>query len=469
MKLLLAIIVSVATMQPVDAQDIAIMQKRVSISAQDAEITNVLDDISRKSGVNFSYNSDLLKNHKVSLNRQDCELQHVLDAILSESLTYSVIGGNIVIFEKKDQPEEQKMINISGVVRDAAQKNTLPFASVSINNSALGTISNENGRFELSVSQDFESDTLIISYLGYEAKKIPLSQLSNGTNHDINLSQYTYGLGEVLVTPVETEKIVRESITRIRSQYFNKSNVYKAFYRESYYSDSAFISRDEAVLNIYNSGNSDFTKNKMSILEGRKIVSKNQYDVLLKLRGGPFNIMDLDFANRHKEFLSNFATKYYDFTYAGKDSTDGYVYLVINFEKKNPQSGICYSGRIFVERQSKSIAKMEFEIAPDGKQLKAKNRKGETVDMQFRRMAYRVNYTRIDDKWYLQSCIGEETRQITDPHGKNTFITTIQQLIITESSGSRIFPKTGTTITRNDVISDAIMKHNANAKKKEEK
>ena len=83
MKLLLAIIVSVATMQPVDAQDIAIMQKRVSISAQDAEITNVLDDISRKSGVNFSYNSDLLKNHKVSLNRQDCELQHELDAILS--------------------------------------------------------------------------------------------------------------------------------------------------------------------------------------------------------------------------------------------------------------------------------------------------------------------------------------------------------------------------------------------------
>ena len=87
MKLLLAIIISAATMQPVSAQDSAIMQKRVSVTADNAEISNVLDDISRKSGVNFSYNSDLLKNQKVSLNRQDCELETILNTILADNIS----------------------------------------------------------------------------------------------------------------------------------------------------------------------------------------------------------------------------------------------------------------------------------------------------------------------------------------------------------------------------------------------
>jgi hypothetical protein len=80
-------------------------------------------------------------------------------------------------------------------------------------------------------------------------------------------------------------------------------------------------------------------------------------------------------------------------------------------------------------------------------------------------MAYHVNYTPIDGKWYLQSCIGEETRQITDKNGNDSYITTIQQLIITESSGSDIFPKEGTAITRKDLLSDVIVRHNANNNK----
>ena len=67
MKLLLAIIISCATMQPVAAQDSAIMQKRITVTAYNTEISNVLDDISRKSGVNFSYNSDSIQHWQFRL------------------------------------------------------------------------------------------------------------------------------------------------------------------------------------------------------------------------------------------------------------------------------------------------------------------------------------------------------------------------------------------------------------------
>ncbi|MBR4215056.1 MAG: carboxypeptidase-like regulatory domain-containing protein [Bacteroidales bacterium] len=466
MKLLLAIIISASTLQPVAAQDSAIMQKKVSVIADNAEISNVLDDISRKSGVNFSYNSDLLKNQKVSLNRQDCELETILNTILADNISYTVIGGNIVIYEKTELPAEKpQMIKVSGVVRDADQNNALPFASISLNNTALGTITNENGKFDLLINPGNQNDTLVVSYLGYSPKKIAINQLVKSQSNNIALSQHIYGLGEVLVTPVETEKIIRESVSRIHSQYYRKANVYKAFYRESYYADSSFAARDEAMLNIYKSGGSDVGKNKMAVTEGRKMMSRKQYDILLKLRGGPFNIIELDFVNRGKEFISTYAPKYYDFQYVGKDSTDQGVFLVIQFDKKSNAPGIKYSGKMFIEKTSKSIARLEFEITPDGKKLTAKNRKGETVDMVFRRMAYHVNYTPIDGKWYLQSCIGEETRQITDKNGKDSYITSIQQLIITESSGSDIFPKEGTLITRKDLLSDVIVRHNANLKK----
>ena len=466
MKLLLAIIISCATMQPVAAQDSAIMQKRITVTAYNTEISNVLDDISRKSGVNFSYNSDLLKNQKVSLNQQNCELETVLKSILADNVTYTVIGGNIVIYEKAETPAEKPAaIKISGVVRDADQNNALPFASISLNNTHLGTITNENGKFDLMINPENQNDTLVISYLGYSPKKVAIKQLIEHKSNNIPLNQQVYGLGEVVITPVETEKIIRESISRIHSQYYRKANVYKAFYRESYYTDSSFIARDEAVLNIFKSGDSDVSKSKMAVLEGRKVVSKKQYDVLLKLRGGPFNILELDFVNRQKEFISNYATKYYDFQYVGKDSTDQGVFLVIEFNKKKNAQGIHYSGKMFIDKKSKSIARLEFEIIPDGKKLTAKNNKGGTVDMVFCRTAYRVNYTPIDGKWYLQSCVGEETRKITDTNGNDNYITSIQQLIITESSGIDIFPKEGTTITRKDLLSDVIVRHNAAIKK----
>ncbi|MCQ2974244.1 MAG: carboxypeptidase-like regulatory domain-containing protein [Bacteroidales bacterium] len=464
MRKFIFLLLSLFCVEFLSAQDNIITQTKVSISVSDKEICDVLDAISLKSGVNFTYNSELLKNQKVSFSQQNCEIDKILNSILSDKLTYSVIGGNIVIFEKNEiETEETKMISIFGTIRDSEAKCVLPFATISVNNSVMGTISNENGKFELMVNKNSENDTLVISYLGYEPQKYLIRNLNNGKSHDINLVQKTYGLNEVVVNPIEIQKILKESISKVNNNFDHKKNVYKAFYRESYYTDSSFISRDEAVINILkNSG--DYSKNKMSLEQGRKFVSKNQPDVLLIISGGPYLIMDLDFVNRQKEFLSKSATRYYNYNYAGMDSVNGTYCYVINFEKRANIPGINYSGTIFIDKQSKAVSKLEFVVEPDGKELSAKNKKGETIKMVFRRMVYRIKYTKIDEKWFLQSCIGEETRQITDNKGNNTFITSIQQLIITETTGKIALPKDGTIFGRKDLISNVIIKHNSEKK-----
>ncbi|WP_034917715.1 TonB-dependent receptor [Gillisia sp. CAL575] len=70
----------------------------------------------------------------------------------------------------------------------------LPGATVSVKGSNQGTVTNFNGNFELSVSE--EATTLIITFLGYSTKEI---QLTSATNYQITLEADSQQLSEVTV------------------------------------------------------------------------------------------------------------------------------------------------------------------------------------------------------------------------------------------------------------------------------
>lgn len=61
--------------------------------------------------------------------------------------------------------------SISGQVLDAETHLPLPFASISVMDSQLGTISNSEGYFVLSSESILGTDTLLFSYMGYETFK----------------------------------------------------------------------------------------------------------------------------------------------------------------------------------------------------------------------------------------------------------------------------------------------------------
>ncbi len=61
--------------------------------------------------------------------------------------------------------------SISGQVLDAETHLPLPFASISVMDSQLGTISNSEGYFVLSSQSILGTDTLLFSYMGYETFK----------------------------------------------------------------------------------------------------------------------------------------------------------------------------------------------------------------------------------------------------------------------------------------------------------
>jgi hypothetical protein len=120
--------------------------------------------------------------------------------------------------------------SISGQVLDAETYLPLPFASISVMDSQLGTISNSEGYFVLSSQSILGTDTLLFSYMGYETfkravqdfEKSPLVYLRSV---EINLDA---------VTVYSRQLTGREIIGQVRENY-SKNHPERSEMRRMFY------------------------------------------------------------------------------------------------------------------------------------------------------------------------------------------------------------------------------------------
>lgn len=108
---------------------------------------------------------------------------------------------------------------ISGIVIDSESLIPLQNANVFLASSKLGTTTDQQGKFSLTSSYD--SDTLIISYLGYKQVKIPVSQIKLNQKFSLDriiLPSQTIlveaSIGKKGITPLTFEKIKRDEIQK---------------------------------------------------------------------------------------------------------------------------------------------------------------------------------------------------------------------------------------------------------------
>lgn len=59
-----------------------------------------------------------------------------------------------------------------GVVKDSETKNPIPYVNIGIVKKNVGTVSNNEGKFNLEIPSMFENDTIKLSSIGYQSKSI---------------------------------------------------------------------------------------------------------------------------------------------------------------------------------------------------------------------------------------------------------------------------------------------------------
>ena len=104
---------------------------------------------------------------------------------------------------------------ITGIVTGAEDGKPLPGVSVVVKETTIGTVTDFNGEYTLSVPAD--ADILVFSFIGMATKEVPID---NRTSIDVELASDVVGLEEVLVVAygVTTREGKTGSITQVETQ-----------------------------------------------------------------------------------------------------------------------------------------------------------------------------------------------------------------------------------------------------------
>ena len=182
-------------------------EARISLDAKNETVQEVLKEIEEESGFSFFYNNrhvDL--NRRVSISVDDADIFKVLDTVFTGTdVVYQVSDNKIVLTLKQtgshaaDATQQEK--KITGTVVDAAGIPVIG-ANVMVKGTTNGTITDMDGRFSLEVP---EGATIEVSYIGYSTQTI---HVGNQTTLRVTLSEDSKALEELVVVGYGTQKKV---------------------------------------------------------------------------------------------------------------------------------------------------------------------------------------------------------------------------------------------------------------------
>lgn len=102
---------------------------------------------------------------------------------------------------------------------------TLPGASVYLNNTTIGTATDENGEFKLEVSEG--NYTLVVSFLGYKPQELSITSESFETFHTIKLAETAFDLGEVIITKETFGEEWQYNLIRFKETFLGRTELAK--------------------------------------------------------------------------------------------------------------------------------------------------------------------------------------------------------------------------------------------------
>lgn len=300
--------------------------------------------------------------------------------------------------------QEEGFKEYLGEVYDSETKKPLIFATLTLEGTNISTITNTEGEFSLKVPESNASENVIVSFLGYRTKRIPILQFKSEDN-EIGMTELVTQLSEVsLSVPKDARALVRETLKKRGENYIDNPTVMTAFYRETIKRRRQNVSLSEAVVNIYKAPYSSNKNDALKLFKARKSTDYSKLDTLaLKLQGGPFNALFVDMVKYPDYIFADDLFEYYDFSFSNATRVDDKQIYVINFEQKPGVLDPLYSGKLYIDVDNKILTSAIYSLNITNRDLAAQmfvRRKPRNADVWPTEVAYRVDYREKDGKWY---------------------------------------------------------------------
>ncbi|EAR15138.1 carboxypeptidase-like regulatory domain-containing protein [Robiginitalea biformata] len=314
-------------------------------------------------------------------------------AVLGQESTGEEIAG-----------EESGFRQYRGEVLDAETNDPLVFATLSLSQYNISTVTNSEGGFLLKVPEEISEAVVEVAFLGYETRRIPLLQFTPEDN-EIRLEVSVTTLPEVdVVVPRDAMTLVKETLRKKGENYFDNHTRMTAFYRETIKKRRRNVSLSEAVVTIYKTPYTSLRQDAMELYKARKSTDYDKLDtVALKLQGGPFNALFVDVMKYPEYIFSEEYIEYYNFYFERNTRIDDRLIFVIGFEQKKHIADPLYRGKLYIDGEKKILTSAIFSLNITDEQMASRmfvRRKPSNAEVTPTEVSYRVDYREKNGRWY---------------------------------------------------------------------
>ncbi|MFV0378512.1 MAG: TonB-dependent receptor [Mangrovibacterium sp.] len=192
---------------------------KLTVVSKDATIEDVLKSIENQSEYRFFYNGKIDVEKHIEASFVNKTIFEILDQILKESsISYEVMGRQIVLKGDSGDVQTQQVKTISGTVKNEAG-DPIPGVTVYIKGGTEGTITDSDGYYSLTKVRS--DQTLVFTFVGMRMQEALV-----GTQSLINvvLAEETIGLDEVVAIGYGTVKKsdLTGAVSSLRKDDLNK-------------------------------------------------------------------------------------------------------------------------------------------------------------------------------------------------------------------------------------------------------
>jgi len=398
------------------------LDRNINMERKKGTVYELLNRVSERSGMLFIYEKGVVNNdQRATIAAGVYTLRDAILQITGEKdLQLKVIDNHVLLYKEHTVASVSLPVliadslfstkTIEGYVRERLTREAIPYCSILLEGTGVGTVTNSDGKFSLKIPDSLSRARISITHIGYLSRTLSLDVFSEG-KPDIYLEPATIQLQDVVVRYVPAQKIVREMLDH-RYQNYSKDPVYlTSFYREGVEYGGHFVSLTEAVCKIYKSGFDSFEDDQVKLLKMRHVQNPRYPDSLLvKVQAGVRTSLILDIIKHLPDFLTPERDHVFTFTRVGMEHIDSGMVHVVTFEQKVGIKDPLFTGTLYINADNWALLKAEFEINPLYIRQVGPNyviRKSKSLDIEAQKIGYTISYQPWKEHYWIQHVRGD--------------------------------------------------------------
>ncbi len=306
----------------------------------------------------------------------------------------------------QDVGEQNASINYKeykGLVIDNETNRPVVSATISVNNTNISTVTNDEGGFLLKVSNDILDGEITVSHLGYKDTSVKLSQFSDKVMK-IRLNLSITELSAVTIDPRDPEALIRAVMKKKGTNYLNDKTIMTAFYRETIKKRRSYVSLSEAVVDVYKNPYISSKTDIIKLYRARKSADYKKLDTLtVKLQGGPTSTLYIDVMKNPEILFTEDMTETYKFSFDKSTRINDRDIYVLNFEQRPEIIEPMYFGKLYIDSETLAMTKAIFSLNMENKEEVSKmfvRKKPKNAKVYPTEATYNIDYREKDGRWY---------------------------------------------------------------------